>query len=257
MTRRAVPTGVQRVLFLAGLLALWHLLGVLGLWPPYVFPTLQGVSSAIARGIGEGTLTRAVAGSLGRLATGYGIALAAGLSVGLLMSQLRWFRNTFGMLVLGLQTLPSICWLPLAILWFGLSEKAIVFVVVMGAFLSIALATEDGIRGTPPVYVKAARNLGAGGLRLFRSVTLPAALPAVVTGMKMGWSFAWRSLMAGELIYSVSGLGSLLVMGRELSDMSRVLAVIIVIMLLGLVTDKLVFAGVERLVLSRRGLSRR
>lgn len=244
---------LQRIVFFGGVLSLWTVLGLLEAWPPYVFPTPQGVASALAGSISKGMLPVAVWGSLKRLWVGYAIALASGTAIGVLMAHARWFKNTFGMLVLGLQTLPSICWLPLAILWFGLSEKAIVFVVVMGAFLSIALATEDGIRNTPGVFVQAARNLGASGPRLYRTVILPSAMPSFVTGMKLGWSFAWRSLMAGELIYAVPGLGYLLMTGRELNDMNMVVAVIAVIMLTGILTDKLVFSVMERTLRARWG----
>jgi NitT/TauT family transport system permease protein len=244
---------MQRTLFLTGLLGLWLLLGIMEVWPSYLFPTLQGVVSSIARGIERGTLPIAVFGSIRRLVTGYSIALVAGIITGFLMAHVKLLKNTFGLLVLGFQTLPSICWLPLAILWFGLSEKAILFVVVMGAFLSIAQAAEDGIRNTPKVYLQAARNLGSNGARLYRTVILPSAMPTLVTGMKLGWSFAWRSLMAGELLYSIPGLGYMLMMGRELNDMNQVVAVILVIIFLGLTTDKLVFSLLERSVHSRWG----
>jgi len=251
-----MPVPRQRMIFTGVLLGAWLVAGLLELWPSYIFPTLPGVCSAIWRGIDRGTLPMAILGSMRRLAVGYSIALAAGIITGLLMAGMSWFKNTFGLLVLGLQTLPSICWLPLAILWFGLSEKAILFVVVMGAFLSIALAAEDGIRNTPKVYLQAARNLGASGFGLYRSVILPSAMPTLLTGMKLGWSFAWRSLMAGELIYAVPGLGFMLNMGRELNDMNQVVAVILVIMTIGLVTDKLFFSVLERSVRSRWGTVR-
>jgi sulfonate transport system permease protein len=252
-----IPVRMQQVLFFAGLLALWWLLGVLRIWPSYIFPTVGGVCSALAHGFGTSAFPIAIGGSLRRLAWGYGIALAGGTATGFLLARVNWFKDTFGLLVLGLQTLPSICWLPLAILWFGLSEKAIVFVVVMGAFLSIALATEDGIRNTPRVYIEAARNLGAGGLRLYSAVILPSAFPTIVTGMKLGWSFAWRSLMAGELLYAVPGLGYQLMMGRELNDMPAVVAVILLIVAIGLITDRVLFSLLQRAVRSRWGLSQR
>ncbi len=255
--RLPLPVPLQRTLFLLGIVAAWYLLGLAEVWPSYIFPTLPGVVSSVSRGIQRGTLPIAVLGSIRRLATGYAIALGAGLATGLLMAHIRIFKNTFGLLVLGMQTLPSICWLPLAILWFGLSEKAILFVVVMGAFLSIAQAAEDGIRNTPPVYIQAARNLGSRGVRLYRTVVLPSAMPSLVTGMKLGWSFAWRSLMAGELIYSLPGLGFMLNMGRELNDMNQVVAVILVIVFLGLVTDKLIFSVLERSVRARWGTGER
>jgi len=257
-TRRGrMSVRLQQVLFFGALLGSWWLLGALRIWPRYIFPTPDGVAESITRGFGGGSYLPAILGSLKRLAWGYSIALAGGTVTGFLLARINWFKNTFGLLVLGLQTLPSICWLPLAILWFGLSEKAIVFVVVMGAFLSIALATEDGIRNTPRVFVQAARNMGANGIRLYSSVILPSALPTIVTGMKLGWSFAWRSLMAGELLYAVPGLGYLLMMGRELNDMPAVVAVILVIVLIGLLTDKVIFAVAERAVRARWGLQKR
>jgi NitT/TauT family transport system permease protein len=173
------------------------------------------------------------------------------------MAQQRWLKETLGMLVMGLQALPSICWLPLALLWFGLNPEAILFVVVMGSVLAIAQATEDGVRNTPPIYLRAASNLGARGWQLYPYVVLPAALPSIITGMKLGWSFAWRSLLAGELLYALPGLGNLLLMGRELNDMAQVMAVMLVIILLGLVTDQLVFGSLERRVRDRWGLLRR
>jgi NitT/TauT family transport system permease protein len=139
-------------------------------------------------------------------------------------------------------------------LWFGLSETAILFVVVMGALLSITLSTEAGVKNTPPLYLRAARNLGARGWKMYALVILPAALPSIITGMKLGWSFAWRSLMAAELLYVSLGLGHLLTMGRELNDMSQVIAVMLIIIVIGLVIDRLVFAPIESRVRERWGL---
>jgi NitT/TauT family transport system permease protein len=212
------------------------------------------VAVSLWKGIQNGTVLIGIAGSMWRLFRGYTAALVIGLMLGLVLARVRPIKETLGLLVMGLQALPSICWLPLALLWFGLNERAILFVVVMGAVFSIAQSTEDGIRNTPPVYLKAARNLGARGLRIYSAVVLPAAFPNIVTGMKLGWSFAWRSLMAGELLYALPGLGHLLTMGRELNDMSQVLAVIVVIIALGLATDRLVFGTMERRLRERWGL---
>jgi NitT/TauT family transport system permease protein len=248
--------GVRRLLFFALLLGVWELAYRLRLWPSYIFPAPSEVMGTLTYGITRLNFLIGIGGSLRRLLIGYGLALGIGLALGLLMGQLRWLKETLGLVVLGLQTLPSICWLPLAILWFGLNERAILFVVVMGAVLSIAQATEDGVRNTPPLYLRAARNLGARGWRLYISVILPAALPSIVTGMKLGWSFAWRSLMAGELLYALPGLDNLLTMGRELNDMSQVVAVMVIIIALGLITDRLIFATLERLIRERWGLLR-
>ncbi|MDM7993738.1 MAG: ABC transporter permease [Candidatus Fermentibacter sp.] len=248
LSRRAVQLG-----FGALLVAVWIVLGEAGIWPSYLFPTLPGVLESLARTGGTGVLWISILGSMKRLFIGYGIALAAGTLLGVLLGSSRLARDTVGQVVLGLQALPSICWLPPAILWFGLSEQAILFVVIMGAFLSISLATQDGIRNTPRVYLQAARNLGATGPSLYARVVLPASLPSIVTGMKLGWTFAWRSLMAGELLYSVPGLGSMLALGRELNDIAQVVAVMVVIVAIGLLADRLFFGALERAVQSRWG----
>jgi NitT/TauT family transport system permease protein len=244
----------QGGIFFLCLLAVWEGLYRLNAWPSYVFPAPSEVLATLVRGFANTTFLIGIGASLQRLAVGYGVAVVIGFVVGMLMAQWRSLKQTLGLLVLGLQTLPSICWLPLAILWFGLNEKAILFVIVMGAVLSIAQATEDGVRNTPPLYLRVGRNLGARGWRWYGDVVLPAALPSIMTGMKLGWSFAWRSLMAGELIYALPGLGNLLNMGRELNDMSQVMSVMVIIIVLGLLTDRLVFSALERRIRERWGL---
>ncbi len=155
---------------------------------------------------------------------------------------------------MGLQALPSICWLPLAILWFGLSEAAIVFVVVMGSLLAIAIASEDGVNQIDPLLLRQARALGVRRARLYTKVLLPGALPGIVTGLKLGWSFAWRALMAGELLFVSGGLGQLLHVGRELLDVSQVIAVMAAIVLVGVLVDRLLFQTVELRIRRRWGL---
>jgi len=151
--------------------------------------------------------------------------------------------------------LPSICWLPLAVLWFGLTEKAILFVVIMGSVLSLTIAMETGRQQMPKIFGMAGRNLGAHGWRLFLYVLLPASLPYLVSGLKQGWAFAWRSLISGEMIFVSLGLGQLLMMGRDLNDMSQVIAVMALIVVIGYVVDGLLFRTLERHLQEKWGLA--
>ncbi len=187
------------------------------------------MARSIGAGFRDGTLTRALATSVARLLVGYAIALLTGVPLGIALARSRLIKQSFGPIVLGLSSVPSICWLPLAILWFGLSEVAIQLVVVLGAALPIAMATENSVRHVPPSIERAARTMGARGARLMLTVTLPAALPGILGGAKVGWTFALRSLMAGELLFVSGGLGQLLETGRDLGDTSLVLAVVVVI----------------------------
>ncbi len=200
---------------------------------------------SLVSGLRDGSFLIGAAMSTQRILIGYGISLVLGIVIGILVGRFKILDETVGSLMVGLQVLPSICWLPLAILWFGLNEFAIQFVVIMGALLSIAIATDSGIKNIPPIYVRAAKTMGVKGLGLYTRVIFPAALPSVVTGMKLGWSFAWRSLMAGELIFVSVGLGHLLQVGRELNDMPQVMAVMATIATVGLFFDQLVFAPLE------------
>jgi NitT/TauT family transport system permease protein len=244
----------RKFIFFAALVLLWQILFLVHWWPEYLFPSPIAVGETLLNGFLDGTFPIGITVSMARVLAGYFISLAIGLPLGLLIGRVRVLDETVGSVLTGLQTLPSICWLPLALLWFGLNERAILFVVVMGAMLSIAIAAEGGVKNTSPKYLRAARNMGAGGFRLYRYVILPAAWPSILTGMKLGWSFAWRSLMAGELLYVSLGLGQLLTMGRELNDMSQVIAVMLVIIALGLLVDRLIFSRLERGVRQQWGL---
>lgn len=217
-------------------------------------PSPGSVAKALIDGFSDGSFLLAIRTSLLRLAVGYSISIVIGISLGILLGQLKWLDDTLGSLVLGLQTLPSVCWLPLAILWFGLNDKAIIFVVIMGALLSISISTRFGVNNVSPIYLKTAKTMGAKGLNIYTYVVLPAILPNVINGMKLGWSFAWRSLMAAELIYLGAGLGNLLQTGRELNDMSLVIAVMLVIVAIGLLVDKIVFVYFEKRIEEKWGM---
>lgn len=247
---------VLRTVLALCLFGVWQGLSSLGVWNELLFPSPGQVGEALWKGVADRTLIVATLTSLKRLAIGYGLALAIGVPLGLLLGRIRWLDDTIGAVALGLQALPSICWLPLAVLWFGLNELATQFVVIMGSLMAVTLATRDGVNIIPPLYVRAGRVLGSRGWRIYRYVIFPAALPAILTGAKLGWSFAWRSLMAAELLYTGVGLGSTLMMGRELHNMALVVAAMGVIMALGLLTDRVFFGALERSLYLRWGTLR-
>lgn len=206
-----------------------------------------------------GVLGRAVWLSLSRGLFGFAISVAIGTPLGLLVARVKVVRSAIGPLLAGLQSLPSVAWVPLAITFYGLSPATIYTVVLLGAIPSIANGMVAGIDQIPPLYLRVGRVLGARGLVAARHIVLPAAMPGYVAGLKQGWAFSWRSLMAAELITQAprlgTGVGQLLDAGRETLDRPLVYGMIIVILLLGVAVDQLVFAPLERSVLRRRGLS--
>ncbi len=218
-----------------------------------LFPGPLEVARALASAVAQGTLGHAVLVSTVRLVVGYVVALAIGVPLGLVLARVPTVKRALGPLLLGLASVPSICWLPLAIVWFGLSEAAIQVVIVLGAALPVTLATESAVRQLPPTIERAARTMGASGATLLFRVLLAAALPGILTGARMGWTFALRSLMAGELLFVSGGLGQLLETGRDLADTALVLGVVVVIVALSRASERLLFGPMERLVARRWG----
>jgi NitT/TauT family transport system permease protein len=205
--------------------------------------------------IADGTVATALATTAERAAYGFTMALVIGIVVGGLVSSSRIIRSAVGSLITGLQTMPSIAWFPLAILLFGLSERAITFVVVLGAAPSIANGLITGVDHVPPVLLRAGRMMGATGFAKFRHVVLPASMPSFVGGLKQGWAFAWRSLMAGELIVVLgASVGFLLQQYRNLADAAGLIAMMIVILVIGIVVDAVLFGTLDRWVRRRHGL---
>ena len=245
----------RQLVFYSLLLAIWIVVARLHIWPPYMVPSPQGVFDSLRAGFSDHSFWIAIIISMKRIAIGYGISVAIGIILGLLLASSDFLEQTLGGLMVSLQSLPSICWLPMAVLWFGLSEKAILFVVVMGSVLSVTISMEAGRKQMPKIYSLAGRNLGASGLKLFFFVLFPASLPYLVSGLKQGWAFAWRSLIAGEMIFVSLGLGQLLMMGRDLNDMSQVVAVMILIVAIGYIVDGLIFKTMERRLQDKWGLS--
>src|SRR2546421_1056139 len=251
----AMKRFVRYLVFYSVLIGIWALLAKLKVWPPYVFPSPQGVVESLAAGFADHSFWIAIAVSMKRMLLGYSLSVVLGMVLGLGVASNKFLEETMGGLLVSLQSLPSICWLPLAVLWFGLTEKAILFVVVMGSLLSVTIAMETGRQQMPKIYGMAGRNLGARGFRLFWHVLLPASLPYIVSGLKQGWAFAWRSLITAEMLYVSLGLGQVLMMGRETSDMNAVIAVMVLIVAIGYVVDGVVFKSMERHLQHKWGLT--
>ncbi|MFE9916687.1 ABC transporter permease [Micromonospora sp. NPDC005553] len=241
---------------LAIAIAAWQLVVLSGWKPPYSLPGPMEVGRELitqAQGpqLWDGLLT-----TLRRAALGYVFSVAVGLLLGLAVARSTVLRAAIGSMITALQTMPSIAWFPLAILLFELSEKAIFFVVVLGAAPSIANGVISGVDYVPPLLKRAGRNLGARGLNLYRYVIAPAALPAIIAGLKQGWAFSWRSLMAGELLVvgiSQTSLGAQLTYSRELSDSPWLLSTMIVILVVGLVVDA-AFGAADKAIRRRWGV---
>jgi NitT/TauT family transport system permease protein len=237
------------------LLGLWQMLYELQIWPPYSVPGPEQVFRQLERYVSNGVLPEYIWASMQRMFIGFGLAFTIGMTIGVLNATVKWADETLGTLVLGMQSLPSITWLPLAILWFGLGNSAILFVVVMGSLFTIAIAARDGVRAIPVLQRRTAQVFGASRWQTVRYVTLPGMLPSIAGGMKVGWGFSWRSLMAGELIIVTAGLGHLLQLGRDLNNISLVVAIMIVIVFIGVAVDRLLFGPVDGWVRHRWGLA--
>ncbi len=246
---------LKNVVFYSILIGIWYGIARAHIWPPYLVPPPGDVYLALHDGFKDGSIWIGIRVSMERVVLGYVLSVVIGFLLSLILLSSKTLQDTFGRLFAGLQLLPSIGWLPLAILWYGLSDKAILFVIVMGSVFSITLSLESSLATIPRIIPMAGRNLGAKGWKLFWYVLLPASLPNLISGLKQGWSFAWRALISAEMIIISLGLGQLLMMGRDLNDMSTVIAIMIVIFVLGWAVDTLVFRTTERYIAHRWGLS--
>ena len=240
-------------------LLIWQIVVLLELKPVWVLPGPVAVLGELWHDLTKDTrLFEAIATTLRRAAFGFGLALVIGSVIGLAVTRWKLLRTAVASLITGLQTMPSIAWFPLAILVFGLNEQAILFVVVLGAAPSVANGVIHGVDHIPRILLNAGRVLGARRFNKYRFVILPAALPSFVSGLKQAWAFAWRSLMAGELLVIIASqpaLGVRLQLQREVSDATALIGTMIVVLAIGIIVDLVIFGRIERRIRERRGLT--
>jgi NitT/TauT family transport system permease protein len=245
-----------KALAVAIALGVWEVVALSGWKPAFVLPGPGPVLGYLWQQLGTGEFWSAVATTLRRGLVGFAIAVGVGSVLGILIAQIRVLRRGVGSLISGLQTMPSIAWFPLALLLFKPTEQAILFVILLGAVPSVINGILNGIDHVPPAFIRLGNVLGAHGLTLYRHVVLPAALPAYVGGLTQGWAFAWRSLMAGELLVIIAhrpSLGGTLQFSLEFANSKGLLATMIVILVIGMLVDG-VFSSFGRRMRRKRGL---
>jgi NitT/TauT family transport system permease protein len=243
------------VLFLAILTGIWQLIFSLGIFPKISLPSPAMVAQSFAILLANATLITSIGMTMWRLVISFSISIFLGIGVGLLMVRFRSFGKTMSSFAVGLQSFPSIAWVPFAILLIGLNDFGIFFVVIMSSIFSVMTSTYSGIGNIPTIYLRAAENMGAKGLSLFRFVMIPAATPSLIVGIRQAWSFAWHALIGAEILIAASvGLGHILLVGREFQLMDQIIASMIIIFAIGFVVDRVVFNKLEDKVRHRWGL---
>jgi NitT/TauT family transport system permease protein len=244
------------ILFLAAFLGVWQIVFILGIFPKVSLPSPAMVAQSFADLLFNGSLVMSIGMTMWRLVAGFSISIILGVGTGLLMVRFRDFGKTMSSFAVGLQSFPSIAWVPFAILLVGLNDFGILFVVVLSSIFSVMLSTYSGIRNINAIYLRAAKNMGASGMSLFTSVMIPAATPSLIVGIRQAWSFAWHALIGAEILIAASvGLGHILLVGREFQLMDQIIASMITIFAIGFVFDRLIFYRLEDKVRSRWGLN--
>ncbi len=243
------------VLFIAVFIGLWQLAYLSGIWPKVSLPSPLMVVESFYELILDNTLLVSIGMTLYRLLIGFAASIGIGVCVGLAMVRFSGFGKTMSSFAVGLQSFPSVAWVPFAILLIGLNDIGILFVVIMSSVFSVMMSAYSGIRNIPPIYLKAARNMGAKGFSLFRYLMIPAATPALIIGIKQAWSFAWHALVGAEILMAAAvGIGHILLIGREFQLMDQIIASMITIFALGMIFDKVIFAKLEDKVREKWGL---
>ncbi len=243
------------VFFITVFIGIWQLIYLLGIWPKISLPSPLMVGESFYELLQNNMLIISIGMTMYRLAIGFMISIVLGMAVGLAMVKFPGFGKTMGSFAIGLQSFPSIAWVPFAILLIGLNDIGILFVVVLSSVFSVMISTYSGIRNIPIIYIRAARNMGASGFHLFRYLMIPAATPALIGGIKQAWSFAWHALIGAEILMAASiGIGHILLVGREFQSMSQIIASMITIFALGMIFDRIIFMKIEEKVREKWGL---
>ncbi|MFS0577398.1 ABC transporter permease [Sporosarcina sp. 179-K 3D1 HS] len=250
-----MTTALRRIIFIAMIAAIWEVTSRFSGLPDFMFPRLTQVIETLFNGIVNGQILAAIGKSMSRLLIGFAIAIVLGLIMGYLIWRFKLVEDTLGFLVTALQSIPSIVWFPLAIIWFGLNDFSILFIVTIGATWTMTVSATSGFRNVPTLYQRVAKTFGSTGLHFIRTVILPASVPQLLSGLRIAWAFSWRALMAGELLGSGGGLGQLLETGRSLGQMDLVISVMIIIAIIGTIMDNVVFLRLERSVQKKWGLA--
>ena len=245
---------LAKIIFIILVLLIWQLLFMLNIWPDFLFPSPTMVFLTLFNGFKDGSFIYAIITSFRRLIIGFSLSIIIGISIGILIASSQIVEDSIGTFILALQSVPSVVWLPLALLWFSLGERAIIFVVVLGGTWNMVINSSTGIKNVDPILIKAAQTMGLKKIKLFWKVILPASIPHLITGVRLSWAFSWRALMAGELIGSGDGLGQILMWGRDMGNMSLVISVIFIIAVFGYLSDNYIFKLIENKVLKRWGL---
>ena len=225
MTEKSGKSSQTRVIFLLSLLLLWYVICKLEIYPPYLLPSPSMVLNTLKRGFLDGAYL-----------------------LGLAISRFKQLSNSIGESLTALQSIPSVAWVPLALLWFGISESAVLFIVILEAFIPCSLGVQNAVKNIPPKLILAGRSLGCESFDLYKRIIIPAILPQLISSLRLSWAFAWRALIAGELFINGSGLGQTLELGRSLSDMSEVIAMMLIIAVIGYVADNILFRKLEESV---------
>lgn len=243
-------------LFIAAFIGIWQLVFMLGIWPEVSMPSPAMVAESFAGLLQDFTLVTSIGITMYRLGIGFTISVTIGIAIGLAMIKFSGFGKTMSSFAVGLQSFPSVAWVPFAILLIGLNDFGILFVVIMSSVFSVMMSTYSGIRNIPPLYIRASRNMGAKGFSLFRYVMIPAATPSLLVGIKQAWSFAWHALIGAEILIAASaGLGHILLVGREFQLMDQIIASMITIFAIGLLFDRIMFSKLEDKVRDKWGLN--